>query len=168
MLPDFALAVGKYWFGLAGSAVIVGQCTRSGKYWRQQQCQVCIGNGVIVKGFHIHDISFYHYSSTVSAVHCETQQEFARFSNSAETLTKAHCLPLDTSLKQQSAWWILPLTVKSASDIIWTYFHSQFRRKYSLLSVNTLLRCRILCHVACTVKDWLPPTNILAYSQNHP
>ena len=62
------------------------------------------------------------------------------------------------SLKQQSAWWILPLTVKSVSDIImlfWTYFHSQFHHKYSLLSVNTLLWC-IHYPVGRIVLDWLP------------
>ena len=156
--------MGKYWFGLAGSAVIVGQCTRSGKY---------VSDSVSVSGMVSSSKAFtYMASPSISLIDCvgrplRNTVGVCTFSNSAETLVKAHCLPLDTSLKRQSAWWILPLTVKSASDIIWSYFHSQFRRKYSPLSVNTVLWCTH-CHVARIVIDWLLLTNILAYSQNHP
>ena len=74
-------------------------------------------------------------SRLCAPVHCKTWQEFAR--KRAEKLIKAHCPPLDKSLKRRSAWWILPLTIKSAFDIVWTYLRSKFPHCATLFSFQT-------------------------------
>ena len=64
---------------LAGSAAIVGQCTRSGKYVSDS---VSVSGMVSSSKAFIYMASPISISSTVSAVHGEARQEFARFSNS--------------------------------------------------------------------------------------
>ena len=148
--------MGKYWFRLAGSAVIIGQCTLSGKYVSDSvSVSGMVSSSKAFRYMASHSISI---SSTVSTVHGETWQEFAHSSNSYKhivflyihslnndhltlfQLTSSHNFIANipycehTPLMQWwSAWWELLPTAKSASDIISTYFHSQFCRKYSLL-----------------------------------
>ena len=84
----------------------------------------------------------------------------------AEKLIKAHCLPLDKSLKRRSAWWILPLTIKSAFDIVWTYLHSEFPNCTTLFSFQmhelAVRSCGLITWhthnyrlAACIIIDWL-------------